>query len=269
MSEGERTEQADPDDPDDLADAPFIDDPERAEAAWLLARENDPGAPAPSPELARAHAELGDLLGDLPIGAPDQSWQAEVLRQATAAAEASPQPQPQSKSQAQSQPPPQSKSQAQSQPPPPPRRRIYRWAIAGSLAAAAAAVAMVILIPGSRPRADELEISIRHGDPARGDAQAAAVGDQLIIRARPHGPGELRVYRADGALLARCPGGPGCLTSANGEYALEVRLDAPVQHHVILVVGAVGDRSGQTMDAHLEAARAANARIVTHSIDVR
>jgi hypothetical protein len=242
MSEGKRAEQPDT----DLADAPFLDESERAEAAWLVARENDPGAPAPSPELARAHAELGDLLGDLPTGAPDESWHAEVLRQATAPVETSqPQPQPQ----------------------PQQTRRIYRWVIVGSFAAAAA-IAALILIPRSRPHdGDEPKISIRHGDLVRGDAQEAAVGDQLTVRARPRGASELRVYR-DGALVARCPGGPGCRSSADGEHILELRLDAPVQYQVILVIGNTGDLPDQTMSSYLEAARAKHARIHTKQIDV-
>lgn len=229
----------------DLVDAPFIDDEEGAEAAWLLARDSDPSTPAPSQELARDHAELEDLLGNLPAGASDESWHDEVLKLATSSAAPS--------------------SAAPS--PPPRRRRAYRWAIAGALVAAAA-VAAVVLIPRPRPRAVELEVAIRHVDPARGDSTEAVVGDHVVIRARPRGTGDLRVYRADGVLVARCPDGPGCIT-AHGEHAIDVRLDAPVQYHVILVDGLTGDLPGQTMDAYLDAARAANARIVTYPpIDV-
>jgi hypothetical protein len=225
----------------DLVDAPFIDDEERAEAAWLLARDSDPSTPAPSRELARDHAELEDLLGNLPAGASVESWHDEVLRLATSSAAPSR---------------------------PPRRRRAYRWAIAGALVAAAA-VAAVVLIPRPRPRAGGLEVAIRPGDPARGDSTEAVVGDHVVIRARPRGTGDLRVYRADGVLVARCPDGPGCITAAHGEHAIDVRLDAPVQYHVILVDGLTGDLPGQTMDAYLDAARAANARIVTYPpIDV-
>jgi hypothetical protein len=237
MNERERNTGANT---EDLVDAPFLDDAERAESAWLLARERDPGAPAPSPKLARDHAELDDLLGDLPLGPPDESWHDEVLRRATSSVT-----------------------------PLRPwwRRPAVRWVTGGALAAAAAAVALLVLRP--RPRADELEIAIRRGELARGLGEAA-VGDRLIIRAHPRGPSELRVYRADGPLVARCPDGPGCTTKAQGEHAIDVELEAPVLYHVILVVGASAPLSDGTMDAYLEAARAANARVVTYRpIDVQ
>jgi len=218
----------------DLVDAPFLDAAERAEAGWLLARARDPGAPAPSSAIAHDYAELEDLLGTLPVGPSDDSWQDEVLRLAS---------------------PPVSPSR--------PRRRghAYRWAIAGSLLAAAA---LAVVVLGPRPRGDELEVAIRHGDLARGDSQEAVVGDRLRIRARPGGAGELRVYRAGATLVARCPGGPGCATPADGEHAIEVVLDAPVPYYVILVVGRTGDLPDGSMDTYIDAARAANVRIVTY-----
>ncbi len=239
---------------DDLAGLPSDDDAvERAESAWLLAREHDPGAPAPSPAIAREYAELEDLLGDLPPGSSDESWQEEVSRLAMASAAPAP---------------------------PPRRRRVYRWALAGTLAAAAAVAAVVLLFPRPDPRAPagELEVVIHTGDAVRGDvgrlhwrgdglggdSTEAAVGDRLIVRARPRARGELRVYRAGGTLVARCPGGPGCTVSGDGGHSIEVRLEAPVPHHVILVVGMTGDLPGATMEAYLDAARAANARIVIH-----
>jgi len=225
--------------PNDLADAPFIDDAERAESAWLLAREHDPNAPAPSSKIASDYAELEDLLGNLPSGPADESWQDEVLR--TAAASASP-------------------------PRPWRRRAIARWTT-GEALVAAAAVAVLLLRP--RPRTDELEIAIRHTSATRGDSQEAVVGDRLVVRARPHGAGDLRVFRSGGTLVARCPDGPGCSASAHGEYTIEITLDAPVRYQVILVVGMVNASPGGTMDAYLDAAREANARILMHQpIDV-
>lgn len=225
-------------DTDDLADAPFLDDAERAESEWLLARENDPGAPAPTSMLVREHAELESLLGTLPPGSTDESWHDEVLRLA---------------------------SSSTTPLRPRARRPAYRWAMAGTLVAVAA-VAVLMLRP--RPRADELEVAIRHGDHVRGDSSEAVVGDHLIIRARPGGPSDLRVYRGNGTLVARCPDGPGCITPVRGEHAIEITFDAPVQYYVILVVGRT-DLPAATMDAYLDAARAANVRIVTYEpIDV-
>jgi hypothetical protein len=132
-----------------LADTPFLDDAERAESDWLLARDSDRWAPAPSSKIASDHAELEDLLGDLPLGPADPSWQEEVLR--TAAALASP-----------------------------PRRWQPR-AIAGSTGAvliATAAAAAWLLWP--RPDAGELDVAIRHVDRTRSDLDDVVVGDRLI-----------------------------------------------------------------------------------------
>ena len=69
---------------DDLIDAPFIDGDERAESEWLLARDSDPAARAPSSEIASDYAEIDDLLGDLSTGISDEIWHGEVLRAAAA-----------------------------------------------------------------------------------------------------------------------------------------------------------------------------------------
>jgi hypothetical protein len=74
---------------DDLVDAPFIDDDERAESEWLLARDHDPAAQAPSSMLASDYAELEGLLGNLPAGVADESWHEDVLRAAVSSAPAS------------------------------------------------------------------------------------------------------------------------------------------------------------------------------------
>jgi hypothetical protein len=225
--------------PNDLAEAPFLDDAERAESAWLLAREHDPSAPAPSPKIASDYAEIEDLLGNLPLGPPDESWHDEVLRTVAS-------------------PPSPSRSWR--------RRAITRWATGGALVAAAA-VAVLLLRP--RPRTDELEIAILHTSATRSDFQDVVVGDRLVIKARPNGAGDLRVFRSGGTLVARCPDGPGCGASTQGEYALEITLDAPVRYQVILVVGMVTAPLGGTMSAYLDAARAVNARIIMHQpIDV-
>jgi len=109
----------------DLADAPFLDDAERAESAWLLARENDPSAPAPSSKIASDYAVLEELLGNLPLGPRDERWHDEVLR----AVASPPSPSP-------------SRSWR--------RRAIARW-VTGSALVAAAIVAVLLL--RSRPSA--------------------------------------------------------------------------------------------------------------------
>jgi len=244
----ERKRGTDPE-ADDLVDAPFIDEQERAESAWLLARERDPHAPAPSLQIAGEYAELEDLLGRLPSAPADESWHDDVLRAASAST------------------PSASVASASA---PPSRRRWSRTVMGSAVAGgvlAAAAVGVLMLRP--HPAA-ELEVAVRHVRESRGDSTETLVGDQLTVTARTREAGELRVYRAGGTLVARCPDGPGCRTSAPGAYAIEVTLDTPVQYRVILVVGTGGVRPDGTMDMYLDAARAAGARIVTHPpIDVR
>jgi hypothetical protein len=216
---------------------PFRDDRERAEAAWLLARDLDPTAAAPSPELAADHAELADLLASLPAGDGDERWQADVLRAARAMSA--------------------------------PRRPWWRtaaarWTAAGALAAAAG-VALVV----RAPHAAVLEIAVRHRGTSRG-SDTAALGDRLVITARPERTGDLRVYRADGVLVARCPGGPTCPTGAPDPLVVELTLDAPVSYQVILVDQLDAALPGGAMDVYVDAARAAHARItLSHPIDVR
>jgi len=214
------------------------DDAARAESAWLLARENDPSAPPPSPEIAADYAELEDLLASLPSAPPDDHWKDQVLWAARALS---------------------------------PRQRwrttIFSWILGGGLAAAAAAIVWMLL-----PHAPELAVAVRHLRKTRGRLGDVVVGDQLVVTVRPQTVGDLRVYRLDrseGALVARCPNGPGCTGGSHGEQTLELTLDAPVQYQVIFVDGATDDPPDGTKDAYLEAARARKARIISYPpIDV-
>jgi hypothetical protein len=216
---------------------PFIDDEERAESEWLSMREDQPGARAPSSVIANDYAELEDMLSSLPTGLPDERWADEVLGLATTS------------------PPPQAR--------PPWRRPAFGWGIGGAVVAAAVVMLLVI------PRRPELEVEVRRLGDMRRDPDEVVVGDRLIVRARPPEPAELRVYRSGNTLVARCPDGPGCTAAAHGKYAIEIALDAPVQYHVLLVVGAMAPSLAGTMDAYIDAARTANARIITHEpIDV-
>jgi hypothetical protein len=116
---------------------------------------------------------------------------------------------------------------------------------------------------------DELEVAIHHVGVIRSDSKEAVVGDRLVIKARPHGAGDLRVYRSGDTLVATCPNGPGCAATTDGEYAVEVTLDAPVQYQVILVVSMGDAPLTGTMDTYMDTARAAKARIVMYPpIDV-
>jgi hypothetical protein len=222
---------------------PFEDDAERAEYDWLIARERDPAAAAPSTEIASEYAEIEKLLAALPIGAPDDGWQDEVLEQ----------PGPVRRS------PP-----ARPSPIPWWRRKLVQWTMGGVGLAVAAAAGLILLLRNPQ----ELDVSVHSGGKMRGNDEAA-VGDQLVITARPSGPGDLRVYRSDGALVARCPGSTACTIRTSGEYDITVPLDAPVQYHVILVLGGPGAMPDGSLDTFLDAARAANAHIIRHRpIDV-
>jgi len=224
-------------DPEDFADAPSRSDAERAESAWLQARDHDPHAVAPAGGLARDYAELEDLLRDLPPGSDDH-WHDDVLRTVRA------------------------------RPPSPSpwwRGPRARWTWGGAVAAA---IALVLLVR-ARPRIDELDVTIRHVDRTRSAPEEVVVGDQLVVTARPTTAGDLRVYRSGDALVARCPGGPRCTITSDGEQVIELVLDAPVSYQVILVVGRTEPSPGGTLAAFLSAARAANARVITQvPIDV-
>jgi hypothetical protein len=226
---------------DDSGEAPLtLSEAERAESTWLLARDHDPEAPPPSSEIASDYAEIESLLGNLPPGPSEPSWYDEVLRAAAASAT-----------------------------PPRPwwRGAALRWMIGGGLVTAAAAIVVLIVLPGRvQP---ELEVAFSHVNATRSDASEVVVGDRMRVIARPHDAADLRVFRAGGILVARCPGGAACRSSAQGEYELEVTLDAPVQYQVILVVGLRDAVPDGTMDSYMDAARAANARIIPYPpIDV-
>ena len=229
-------------DADAPGDSPFvIDEATRAESEWLLARERDPGAPAPSQEIASDYAEIEHLLRNLSLGPSEDSWHDEVLR--AAAATAAP-----------------VRSWW--------RSAAFRWLMGGGGAVLAAAVAVLVLIPRTPPKLEVLEVAIHHLDATRSDPKEAVVGDHLVVLARPPGAADLRVYRSGGTLVARCPSGPACRTLDQGVLSIDVRLDAPVQYQVILVVGTTGAFPDGAMDAFLDAARAANASITPYPIDV-
>lgn len=221
----------------DYAELPLPEDA-LAEAQWLMARERDPGAPPPSPEIAADYAELERLLAELPLGAPDDGWHDEVLRKARAAA-----------------PPPLATQ--------PWWRRQARWKLGGLVAAAALVVVLLWVPPG-----DVLEVAIRpgpqqRGDIRRGDTMRAVLDDQLVIQARPDGTGDLRVYRRDGKLVGRCPDGPGC-SGGREDYLLELRLDAPGQYDVVLVTGGAAGIPVGSKEDFLAAAHQQGADVVAH-----
>jgi hypothetical protein len=222
--------------PVDLADMPFASDAERAESEWLLAREHDPTATAPTSETAADYAQIEDLLVSLPSGPSDGAWQAALLR-AAASRRARPRW----------------------------RSRVPGWAMGAAVAVSAAAIAVWILFP----RGSQLEVAIHRTRATRGGPAEAAVGDQLVVTARPRKAGDLRVYRSDGSLLARCPNGTGCRAGSHGEQTIEITLDAPARYEVILVDDVSDALPDGAMDVYVDAANAANARVTRYPpIDV-
>lgn len=247
----------------DLANAPFRDDDERAEAEWLRARESDPTAAPPSPELADEHARLAALLAELPDGPADATWQAAVLR----AVEGAPRPAGDGGGVM--------GERVVKVPGAPvasrrPRRVQPRWIGAGVGMAAMAAVAAIVLTqrgagPGLRP--DALAVELESGPAMRGSGDVAlgaariAPGARLIARGRPDGGGELRVYRDGATLVARCPSGPAC-AATGAVLRVEVTLDAPGKYDVILVSGGTAPLPTGSFGELTEAARRAGMRVV-------
>jgi hypothetical protein len=216
---------------------PFTSDAKRAESEWLLAREHDPTAPAPTSEIAADYAQIEDLLGSLPSGPSDGTWRAELLRAASASARRSR---------------------------PWWRTRVSWWVMGGAVAVAAIAAVWM-----SIPRGSPLEVAIHHTRATRNAPDEVAVGDQLVITARPRKAGDLRVYRSDGKLLARCPNGAGCRAGSHGQQIIVITLDAPAQYKVILVDDVSDALPDGAMDVYIDAAGAANARVTKYPpIDV-
>jgi hypothetical protein len=232
-------------DADGPANVPVSANAERTESAWLLAREHDPRAPAPSAEIAADYAELEELLSTLSPGPLDERWLEDVLRAASAAT-------------------PALRSR------PWWRTTISRWVMGGALATAAITVMWLRPPRASEPVSEPaIEVAIRHTSVTRSGPDEVVIGDQLVVTTRPRKAGDLRVYRSDGTLIAKCPNGPGCKAGSHGEQRIEITLDAPLQYQVILADGMNEALPDGTLDVYEEAARAVNARITTyHPIDV-
>ncbi len=232
-------------------DADSADADERAEAAWLLARERDPEAPPPSPELARQHEELEHLFETMPVGPPDSSWHDSVLQQlaARSAERATADAKPAT---ANDNSPP-ARSAEPTKPAPAPRPWHRRSSSVGTMIGTFAAVAAVaVAAVWMRPATDEgLQLAFTQVDAVRSGGDAHNIGERLTVKAPD---GILRVYRNDAAKgleIAHCPGGPGCTVASDGALTLVLPLEAQGEHHVLWIrdakAGAV-PASGATLD---------------------
>ncbi|HET9620479.1 MAG TPA: hypothetical protein VFP84_03855 [Kofleriaceae bacterium] len=216
-------------------------DEDRAELEWLIARESAPDAPPPSPEVAAQHARLEALLRSVGAEADQDSWHAGVMKQiedaqrdSIAAARAAR------------------------------RKRLVRWTLSVGAIAVAAGLLFVLL---PRPAAAvELQASIQPAEVRRGDAPYAK-GDRLIAKA-PAGDHDLRVYRPDGSLQARCPDGPACTTSPHG-MKIEIVTDMIGTYRVLLVVdGSVSVRD-EAVDAFVDRATAEKHQLREKTFSIR
>ncbi|MEM7353995.1 MAG: hypothetical protein AAF657_24550 [Acidobacteriota bacterium] len=126
-----------------------------------------------------------------------------------------------------------------------PRSR-YRWA--GAALAAAAVVALAILIPPVGGPADlTLRSTVERGDATFRGAEAAQPGDSLRLAATsdPTQYLELRVYRNERQLVARCvaaprasPSGQAPCRQQDDTASLELLLDAVGRYQPVLLAAA-------------------------------
>jgi hypothetical protein len=260
----------DPLETDDLSSVPYRDDAERAEVEWLLAREADPAAPAPSPELAHEYAVLEDLLGKIPVGASDdERWHDEVLRLATKPATVTPEA-----------PRLDAKPAATVTPIDQTRRRRRTWIVSGLAVAAAAGVLLFLARDRSGPDgyASELamnELRITENLPdgtrrTRGASHNAAAPDvsdlpvntELVVDARPSGSADIRIYRSDGKLVAQCPNGPQCQPIGD-RFQIRLVLTGRGDYDVIQAVGIAPLPASLSLVEFLDAAHKAGADVAS------
>jgi hypothetical protein len=230
-------------------DQPASDASERAEAEWLLARETNPAAPAPSPQAASEYVELEHMLATLPDPRSDHSWHDEVLKKALAS--------------------PDEVKGGMLRPTPAARRAWWkrsatRWGGGAAAAAAAAAIVVVGLRAEKRTTGEnsEVAVDVSYEGGVRGDSERLS---SIIAR----GPkGELRVFRkasltATGYLVARCvPSEVRCKEKGN-ELVLSISLEEPGHYYVVSADRAVTGADDATLEEFQQAARRQGLKVRT------
>lgn len=183
---------------------------------WLLARERGEDVSDVPAQTRARYTELERLIEALPGQSPLSGWKRRVLDRLDVPVESVPRVAP--------------------------SRRRRGWAITGAAIAAAAAVAVILAWRGGtlHPPATDVIVMTeirRAGQPHRGDV---GVGDTWIVWAEAHRTIELRVYGDAGEPLARCPEGPGCTATQDGDrhrLVLEVGFGAPGDARAVVFEG--------------------------------
>ncbi len=206
---------------------------------WLQARETGAELPVLDPARIAQYQRLDTMLATLPPLDPPLGWEARLLAKL------------------------------------PPDRQVRPWgpALAAGLVALVGAGAY---LASHRPHAttdlpptrSALSLSVVAGA-VTNRGGAPAVGDTLEVKFVLTEPGELRVYREDGPLVVRCPGGQGCTAEAS-LISVKVPIAAAGTYRAVAMTGAVPPPTGRGLSADLRAADAAGARLLSvPAVDIR
>ncbi|HEU4412028.1 MAG TPA: hypothetical protein VFS43_42700 [Polyangiaceae bacterium] len=250
------------------------------DAAWLAARARGEAAEHPDPARAAAYVRLERALAVLEAPASGEGWQAKVLAAIDRDAEAGGGPKGRPAEGAARGPAGGPEAEARGEGAAvrelPARRgeARQRWrSILPLVAAALAVAALWLFIQGGAESRGEAVSYYFEGGGARGEHRddQAAVGQTLVLRARPEGKGELRLYRDRRELVLRCPGGEGCEWASERGRALwrvKAPLTAPGRYRAIVLSGATLSAPSGNEDQDLAAAVKAGAKVDSASFTV-
>lgn len=237
-----------PNETEDLSTLPFLNDAERAEHDWLIARETDPDAPAPSAKAAAEYDHLEGMLRTLPEPALSDRWRDSLMQRARA-------------------------SKTNGPPVATGPRRAVRWGIAATGLAAAATIVLVLRAPPDGPTAPYAIMSQggKRGGDAPGvhwGAKRAHVGDHVRSEPLSSTRRATRLYRMGETreLLAACPGGRAC----GRDDQFKLMLDRPGRYIFFQVMNTTQSLAAAPDDIEQfqEAAKAAGGTVQPSEIHV-
>jgi hypothetical protein len=242
------------------------------DVAWLEARERaawareagaqgrlgEPRAsapPPPAPERVATYQKLQQMIASLPDERTPRGWEAEVLASLSAMPLADDDGVAATRHDGMARHPAAAATQDVAT-----QRR--RWlARRAGVPIALAATALAVLLwrtgngPGEKPApalALSAEVVPRVGTRAARAAGEAALGDRLRVEQRDLGDGELRIYRDDREVVARCVAGT-CRRSAAGRLELELELTAPGSYRAVWLQPAPRSAAQGALEADLAA----------------